>query len=39
MKTISNNIGLFYGSDTGTTEYVTELLLKKNQKKGSSVHL
>ena len=22
-------IGLFYGSDTGTTEYVTELILKK----------
>ena len=26
-------IGLFYGSDTGTTEYVTELLLKKIKKK------
>ena len=33
MKTISNNIGLFYGSDTGTTEYVTELLLNKIKKR------
>ena len=33
MKTISNSIGLFYGSDTGTTEYVTELLLKKIKKR------
>ena len=34
MEIKSKKIGLFYGSDTGTTEYVTELLLKKVKKKG-----
>ena len=29
MKIESEKIGLFYGSDTGTTEYVTELILKR----------
>ena len=32
MKIKSKKIGLFYGSDTGTTEYVTELILKRIDK-------
>ena len=34
MKIKSKKIGLFYGSDTGTTEYVTELILKRIDKGG-----
>ena len=32
MKIKSKKIGLFYGSDTGVTEYVTELILKRIDK-------
>ena len=32
MEIKSKEIGLFYGSDTGTTEFVTELMLKRIDK-------